>query len=561
MPVPSSYNDITEDGRIRDFIGWAWYDTEFFLSSDWTNKRVVLRIDSAQYNAIVWVNSKQVMTHQGGHIPFQADINQYLTVPSDGPNRLTVAVNNTLTPYTIPPGTIDWPGKDSPIPYPPNYFTQTLQMDSFNYAGIDRHVSLYTTPKSYIDDITVTTNIVDTTGIVNYRVVTVGDIPQGDITVRILNRTGAIVGQGGGSSGTIKIPNANLWWTVNTNNLHQPGYLYTLEVHTGEDVDADVYRLPFGIRTVKVVGRKLLLNNEEFYFKGVGIHNEAEIRGRGLDYAMIVKDFNLMRWVGANSFRTAVFPFSEEWMDQADQQGFLVVDEVPAVGLNSLDNLSNQTLQNHMNAMSELIQRDKNRPSVFLWSVANEPRTDRPESLPYFQTIINFTRSLDPNRLVSFMCNHDFNSDKCVHLVDLIFINRYVGWYSQTGLLDLIQPQLKYDLDQWAETFNKPLVISKYGAGTMPEIHRVPSTVFSEEYQIDFLSRYHRTFDSARGNLTGEFVWCLTDFNTYQSIKRVNGNKKGIFTRERQPKMSAFNLRHRYLTFNNTDYCTKNPYT
>jgi len=53
MPVPASYNDITQEKSIRDFVGWAWYDREFFLPQEWSNKRVVLRIDSAHYNTIV----------------------------------------------------------------------------------------------------------------------------------------------------------------------------------------------------------------------------------------------------------------------------------------------------------------------------------------------------------------------------------------------------------------------------------------------------------------------------------------------------------------------------
>ena len=53
IPVPSSYNDVTQDKNIRDFVGWAWYERTFFVPSDWTNKRIVLRFDSAHYFAKV----------------------------------------------------------------------------------------------------------------------------------------------------------------------------------------------------------------------------------------------------------------------------------------------------------------------------------------------------------------------------------------------------------------------------------------------------------------------------------------------------------------------------
>lgn len=54
MPVPSSYNDVTEDRNLRDFVGWVWYDREFYVASDWAaNRRIVLRFDSAHYNTVV----------------------------------------------------------------------------------------------------------------------------------------------------------------------------------------------------------------------------------------------------------------------------------------------------------------------------------------------------------------------------------------------------------------------------------------------------------------------------------------------------------------------------
>ncbi len=58
-----------------------------------------------------------------------------------------------------------------------------------------------------------------------------------------------------------------------------------------------------------------------------------QIRGKGLDFALIARDFNMLKWLGANCFRTSHYPYAEEIMDQADQQGIVVIDECPAVGL------------------------------------------------------------------------------------------------------------------------------------------------------------------------------------------------------------------------------------
>lgn len=143
MPVPASYNDITQDSSLRDFLGWVWYEREVVVPASWIqNKeiRVVLRVGSAHYYSIVvsdkiqaillcckaiflrmilycnklqshtsssqWVNGVQVAEHIGGHLPFEAEIGGLIRKDPTRPCRITIAVNNTLTLETLPPGTI-----------------------------------------------------------------------------------------------------------------------------------------------------------------------------------------------------------------------------------------------------------------------------------------------------------------------------------------------------------------------------------------------------------------------------------------------------------------------
>ena len=87
--------------------------------------------------SVQWVNGVEVVSHSGGHLPFEANITSL--VKAGAPIRITVAINNTLTPHTLPPGTLNF---GSPPEYPPGYFTQTLQFDFFNYAGFYKAVSL-----------------------------------------------------------------------------------------------------------------------------------------------------------------------------------------------------------------------------------------------------------------------------------------------------------------------------------------------------------------------------------------------------------------------------------
>ncbi len=107
------------------------------------------------------------------------------------------------------------------------------------------------------------------------------------------------------------------------------------------------------------------------YLRGFGCHEDYDIRGRGLDLVSLTKDFNLYKWMGANAIRTTHYPYSEEYMDFADNHGIMVIDECQAVGLTSFDEPVKKI---HAHMITELITRDKNRASVIMWSIANEPR-------------------------------------------------------------------------------------------------------------------------------------------------------------------------------------------
>lgn len=106
--------------------------------------------------------------------------------------------------------------------------------------------------------------------------------------------------------------------------------MYTVKVTAGEDV----YTLPYGVRTVRVEGKQFFINEKPFYFRGYGKHEDTFPAGRGLNLPMNVKDISLMKWQGANSFRTSHYPYSEEMMRLCDEEGIVVIDETTAVGVN-----------------------------------------------------------------------------------------------------------------------------------------------------------------------------------------------------------------------------------
>ena len=545
--MPASYNDLFVDAAVRDHVGWVWYQRAVRVPRGWSGERVFVRVDAATHEGRVYVNDELVAEHIGGYTPFEADITDKVTAGDE--IRLTIGVSNVLTNVTIPPGsvTVTADGRKK----------QTYLHDFYNYAGLARSVWLYSAPDARVDDITIVTDVDGSDGIVRYDVATTGGAAGAEVRVRISDASGTPVGEATGASGEVRITDVTLW---------QPGagYLYELvaEIVRGEEV-VDSYPLAVGVRTVEVVGNTFLINGTPFYFTGFGKHEDTAVRGKGHDDAYLVHDFELLRWMGANSFRTSHYPYAEEVLEYADRQGIVVIDETAAVGLNysviggffggpvvptfGPDSVNDQTQAAHAQALRELIARDKNHPSVVMWSIANEPDSGVDGAREYFEPLATLTRELDPTRPITFVnvMLATFEQDRIADLFDVLCLNRYVGWYFLTGDLDKAARVLTRDLTAWAEAYGKPIVMTEYGADTVAGFHSATAAPWSEEFQADFLATYHAVFDLIPG-VVGEHIWNFADFATQVSTHRVGGNKKGVFTRERTPKAAAAEIRKRW---------------
>ncbi|KAJ3961235.1 hypothetical protein N0V92_002121 [Colletotrichum tropicale] len=551
VPVPASYNDIFVDEKIRSHVGWVYYQRHVTVPPSWAAQRYLLRFDAATHHGRVYVDEKLVADHSGGYTPFEADITD--VVKPGQKFRLTVAVSNELTWETIPPGRIETlaNGKRK----------QHYQHDFFNYAGLARSVYLYSVPQNRIKDITVITEIGDNSqGVVDFEIETTHPATDDVVEVLVFDEQGSLVASANTSKGRIEIESAHLW---------QPGAAYLYQLHArvlsapGSADLLDTYELAFGIRTIKVEGNRFLINGNPFYFTGFGKHEDSPIRGKGFDPAYMIHDFNLMSWMGANSFRTSHYPYAEEVLDYADRHGIVVINETAAVGLNlgiiagmfgikppptfCLEACSDKTQAAHEQALRELVARDKNHPSVVMWTVTNEPASAEPGAREYLEPLVSLTRKLDPTRPVCFanMGFATFEKDRVTDLFDVICLNRYYGWYSQTGDLEAAEKVLEDDLLGWQGKYGKPIIMTEYGAEALSGLHSVTDLPWSEEYQARFLEMFHRVFDRV-DSVVGEHVWNFADFHTTSGIHRVDGNKKGVFTRDRKPKGSVHVLKKRW---------------
>lgn len=547
MPVPASFNDLTTDLKEREYVGDVWYQTVVVAPGS-PGRRSVLRFDAATHRAEVWLNEIPLGTHEGGYTPFEFDVTEL--VRGRASVRITVRVDNRLTMHSIPPGIVDIG--------PDGRRRQRYFHDFFNYAGLSRSVWLVETPPAFISDITVRTDLEGTRGVVRYDVEIDNREQQdhGQTSVALLDAEGREVAKSEGHTGALTIDAVRPWSPADP-------YLYTLRAEHRFGDSVDEYELEIGVRTVAVDGSRLLLNGEPIELRGFGMHEDAPWRGKGHDDARMVRDFTLMQWIGANSFRTSHYPYAEEVLDLADRLGFLVIDETAAVGLNLMLNsgrvhvddtrtfrpggIDDTTRDVHLAALRELILRDKNHPSVVMWSVANEPDTTEPASRPYFQALAGLARQLDKTRPVAFanVASATPDTDQVTDLFDVVLLNRYFGWYVDAGEVDVAAGKLEDELQLWGKRYGKPIVVSEFGADAVAGVHSLPAQMWSEEYQQDLVATYLDVFARV-SEVVGAHVWNFADFATMQGTNRVVGNRKGVFTRDREPKAVAYLLRQRW---------------
>lgn len=545
IPVPASFNDFFTDRKIRDYCGDFWYTRKVFVPKEWQGREVVIRFGSATHTAKVFFNGKKVTDHEGGFTPFNAVVTDLVRYGEE--NTLCLRMNNELSETRLPAGNTVTLSDGRKLAKP--------NFDFFNYAGLQRNVWLLSLPEDGILDYETTYALDGSDAEVSYRVVTQGN---GSVTVTLLDRDGNEAGHAEGTSGTIRVKDAHLW---------QPrkAYLYTIRITCQSEKGKDLYEDRIGIRTVSIENRRICINGKPVYLKGFGKHEDSDIAGRGYNPVVSKRDFELMKWIGANSFRTSHYPYAEEIYRMADEEGFLVIDESTCVGcFPGLMNLGAdrstvpffarktvpELLSHHLQVIDEMIQRDKNHPCVIAWSLLNEPDSGDPSSVAYFERVFQEARDKDPQkrpRTYAVLQNFSAKTDLCHHVADFISLNRYYGWYLLGGSeIGEAEKAFRAELQGWEEAEpEKPIIFTEYGADTNAELDKLPSVMWSESYQIEVLSMCHRVFDETPG-VAGEQIWNFADFQTGEGIIRMNGNKKGIFTRQREPKRAAFYLKERW---------------
>lgn len=544
IAVPGSWNDQFTDSR--DYLGTAWYEKEIFIPSSWKGQKIYIRIGSANYASKVYLNGKAVGAHEGGNLPFAFDLSEFINWNVS--NRITIQLENVLKPSRVPTGGGVAGGMFTSNP--------KANFDFFPYAGLQRDIWLYSVQAvANIKDLTVQTGFENTTGSVSVKVDTDGQATKGKVTISGNNKVyeSEFILLANTANVLVKIPEVRLWST-------EDPFLYKVSVSISDSNRVvDTYELETGVRTISTNDKQILLNGKPVFLKGFGKHEDFPIFGRGTANPVIIKDYSLLKWVGANSYRTSHYPYDEEYMNMADREGILIINEIPAVGLYFHGDKEELKLRQIAckKYIEELITRDKNHPSVIMWSVANEPTPEvmnlsptdvkkaDPQSVILFKELLDLVKELDPTRL-KVLVGVMGGPIEWLALSDVVCINRYWGWYTNQGDIKTGAKILSDELDYLYSKLKKPIVITEFGADTFPGMHADQAEMFTEEYQVQFIKAYLDVADT-KDFVAGMHVWAFSDFKTGQSIIRFGGmNYKGVFTRDRKPKMAAHYLRERW---------------
>lgn len=512
LHVPGDWN--TQKEKLYYYEGTIWYKKSFDYIKIKDSNRVFVYFEAANYQADVYLNGKKLGKHTGGFTPFNFEITQLL---KETDNFLVVKVDNKRIKEGVP----------------------TLNTDWWNYGGLTRDVKLIETASNFIQDYFIQLDPKNKEHIVGHIALNGKDIASKKIQLEIpdlkIKKTFTTDNQGIAFI-NLKHNNINYWSPSNP-------YLYKVILKTDDDELID----SIGFRSVKTQGKNILINEQPIFLKGISIHEESPIRG-GRAYN---KDDaqQLLEWakeLGCNYVRLAHYPHNEHMIRLADKMGILVWEENPVYWTIAWEN--KDTYQNAENQLTEVINRDKNRASVIIWSMANETPTSEARNI-FLGKLASKTRALDPTRLISAALEQSSYqgsttvrtiADDFAEQVDVLSFNQYIGWYD--GLPE------KARTIKWKITQNKPVLISEFGAGAKFGYHGAKETRWTEEYQ-EYLYVETLKMISNIDQLQGFSPWILVDFRSpRRPLPKIQDdwNRKGLISEKGEKKKAFFVLKEFY---------------
>jgi len=516
MFVPSCWNNEWE---LYDYEGVAWYHTPFTLNQ---GGPIRLLFHGVMGDAEIYVDGQLTGSHYGGFTAFE------VVIPglAAGVHQLVVRTDNQHTHQTIPLERVDW----------------------FHYGGIIRSVELQELPDVYLDKwkIGYDLNIqgrnanVKVTGLLQSLGQHEAHVPLAlSCNQERVEACHYVVPAGGTTeiSFEFQMDDVRLW------ELDDPN-LYYFQVSTGQDDWIE----RTGFRKVEVKDRKVLLNGEAVYFKGVNRHEEHPEWGFAFPPKLMKKDLDITIHMGCNAVRGSHYPNSQYWLDLLDEHGMIFWSEIPLWQYQTSHMTDSVVQQRAVHMLEEMIEESYHHPSILFWSVNNECATETEEGLAFNRRLVQRVRALDESRLVTFATDRPL-SDITLSLFDVIGINQYFGWYG--GKVEQFEAFLQ-EYKAYAEKMasaEKPVIMAEFGgAGIFGDVGWEENRMFSEDYQSAILESALGIFRNDE-QVCGTFIWQFSDVrsDTLRFRDRARGfNNKGIVNEYRKPKLAYRTVKRIY---------------
>ncbi len=369
---------------IQDFYNPVGsYKRTFTIPSNWNQKEVYLHFGAAGSAVYVWVNEQQVGYFEDSKTPSEFNITKYL---KPGENTLAVEI-------------FKW----SDASY-------LEDQDFWRLAGITRDVYLMARNTQHIRDFRVKSGLKD-----DYRTGTFDlSVELTQITKENTAKVEAVLKYAGNEiksfseianhkfvNFSYELPEV-LQWSAEIPNL------YNLEITLKDASDnvIEVVRQDVGFRRVEIKDKQLLVNGKYVYIKGVNLHEHHDINGHVIDEATMLKDISVMKSHNINAVRTSHYPQQERWYELCNQYGLYLVDEtnIESHGMGYGDeSLAKDTTWKaaHLYRTKNMFERDKNQPSIVIWSLGNEAGNG-----VNFDATHDYLKSVDLSRPVQYEQAH-----------------------------------------------------------------------------------------------------------------------------------------------------------
>jgi beta-glucuronidase len=516
LSVPGDWNSQRPD--LLFYEGPVWYKRSFSYRKR-GHRRTFLHFGAANYFARVYLNGARLGEHEGGYTPFDFEITDAVR---EGDNFVVVEVNNARRVDAVPSLNTDW----------------------WNFGGLTREVELVEVPDTFIRDYLIQLaegSMSEIAGWVQFD----GRLSRHEVTVEIpeINVVYKTLTSSDGRAALYFDANKLACGEKLPSKCPAPLQLWTPErpklyrvVISGE---GDSVAEEIGFRSIETRGTQILLNGQPVFLRGISMHEEAPFRG-GRAFSL-EDDGTLLGWakgLGCNFARLAHYPYNEGMARAADRLGLMLWEEVPVYWGNDWKNP--KTLEIAEEQMRDLVDRDKNRGSVILWSIANETPI-LPERLEFLKKLGAYARQQDSTRLITAASDKTENPEPNVHVfkdplgevLDVLGLNEYMGWYWGA-------PE---DMDhaQWKIAYDKPLIVSEFGAGAPFGNRGDPDARWTEEYQASVYTHQIEMLEKIP-SLAGMTPWVLMDFRSPRRFLpgiQDYHNRKGLIS-DRGERKEAF---------------------